>query len=79
MEFIYISYFNFSFLHLIDYIIVIVMRDLLENTYSEFMTILQGHTNFLPSQDQLSNPGMDIVIEDPRANNSPYKVFIHVN
>ncbi|KAK0176317.1 hypothetical protein PV328_000464 [Microctonus aethiopoides] len=61
------------FLHLIDYIIVVVMRDLLGNTYSEFMTILEGHTNFLPSKDQLSNPGMDIVIEDPRPNNSPYK------
>lgn len=68
--------FNFSLIHLIDYIAAGMMRDLLENTYTELLRVLKGHSEFLFVDEKLKESLVDIEIKNSRPTDSPYKVLI---
>nr|XP_034190797.1 dynein heavy chain 6, axonemal [Osmia lignaria] len=55
------------FIHLIDYMQTNMMHNLLLNTYQEFVTALEIHTNCLPNSDLLSDDVIDVPLTENRS------------
>ncbi|KAF7987651.1 hypothetical protein HCN44_003514 [Aphidius gifuensis] len=62
-----------NFIHLIDYVTVNMMHDLLEKTYIQFFKVLKIHTDFLSVDEEMDCTLVNTEIENSRPTDSPYK------
>ncbi|XP_053596859.1 dynein axonemal heavy chain 6 [Microplitis demolitor] len=61
------------FIHLIDYTVTSLLRNVLENTYIDLLKVLRIYTNILPHEIQFSNIQINVNRESVNHFKSPFK------